>query len=413
MPPVSSWLAVVLGGTILLSGTGYFLWQGYRHSQTVVTVAFVGNSFQFVNDLPRVMEYLSDSRLLQDSCLHGSLNFKSLTRKGNGMYNRWKNSTTALLEDGTVDYGACTIPQLLLGYDFRLESYEQFYYDDGKNPCFQDADYLAYAVMTRAQPLISEEERRRSRKLEQQQNQDNYDDDDGVDNDDDDAYGDLRDFTTISSKAPLRSWDFVVLNDQSLRPTNYNNKIKQSGYFLKNTYVPMLRQVRATPVLYLTWAYEREDMDMSPFGDIPVFTGKLLEGYQYYASVLEESLPEQQQPIIAPVGLAFLLIWEENPSFWKTKMFAIDNYHPSPHGTYLAACVLHCTLYGHLPASNTRFTDPVFERSRRMELAGDPLPLPTEEEAIYLRHVASQVALHGYMPKSLVMPGNDDDSVER
>lgn len=45
-------------------------------------VAFIGNSIMFVNDLPRFMVSLSEYRLEQNSCLHGSLSFKSILWKG-------------------------------------------------------------------------------------------------------------------------------------------------------------------------------------------------------------------------------------------------------------------------------------------------------------------------------------------
>jgi hypothetical protein len=351
---------------------GYFMYKGYQSSRQMISVACIGNSFQFVNDMPRVLEYFGNGRLKQDSVLHGSLNFYSMIRKGNGMYHRWNGSKTAVNEDGFIDYGACTVPQLLFGYDWSLEDYQNSYINDGKNPCFRDPNYLEYATLIRFPRHDAEDKEGQERQFQQQ--------------------------------LPGPPWDYALLNDQSMRPTDWNNKRNRSVYALKSIYAPMLAEVQATPILFMTWAYWRDEFDqMNNFVDIPTFTRQLYEGYQLYAEVLQNALPETQQPRIAPVGLAFLVIWEENPSFWQEKLFSpTDRYHPSPHGTFLAACVVFSTIYGHLPPSWTRFTDPVFERARRMELDGDPLPLPTEEEAIYLRDVAARVALRGYIPRSLV-----------
>jgi hypothetical protein len=314
----------------------------------------------FVNDLPRVLESFSDGTMYHDSMLHGSLNFKSLLEKGNGMYEWWQNSTNAINDDGMRDYGACTVNQLLLGYDDQLYNFDEYYYNDGyTNPCFLDEDYLFYSIMVR-QP--------------------------GQDNDND-------------NYSAVLQWDFVVMNDQSTAPTN-NNKKSQSAFALENTYVPLFLETESTPILFMTWAYWRDDIDMSALVDIPTFTSLLWEGYHYYAQVLEGALPIDRKPRIAPVGLAFLMIWEENPSFWK-QLFGEDKYHPSPHGTYLAACVIYCTIYDRLPPASTRFTTPVFSRSRGMQISGDVQPLPTEEEAIYLRYIAKKIALQGYVPKSL------------
>ena len=83
-------------------------------------------------------------------------------------------------------------------------------------------------------------------------------------------------------------------------------------------------------------------------GEVPEFTSRVHWGYQEYAQVLGETLPADQSPLIAPVGLAFLLIWEEAYGIWE-KLFLKDRLHPSPHGTYLIGCVLYATLYSRMP----------------------------------------------------------------
>jgi hypothetical protein len=352
---------IFLVGAVSLALTSYFLWTGYASRDTTVSVAFIGNSFIFVNDMPRVLEAFSEGKMKQDSLLHGSLNLVSLTKKGNGMYRRWGKSSNAINEDGFHDFGACTVIQLLQGRDEWLDNYKDYYYDDGLNPCFEDPSYLEYASMIRAPEG----------------------------NADKDSYP---------------TWNFVVFNDQSMRPTDYKNNRILSAYALKNVYAPLMKKAQSIPILFMTWAYWRDETDMSVFVDIPTFTSLLYEGYQDYAQVLEASLPSEFQPRIAPVGLAFLVVWEENPSFWK-RLFGQDNFHPSPHGTFLASNVIFCTIHKRLPPASTRFTESVFSRSRGMQISGSSQPLPTEEEAIYLRWIAKRVALDGYIPKSLSMNG--------
>ena len=351
--------SIVAGSLVAVVTVSYFLWRGDVSQDDSISVAFIGNSFMFVNDLPRVLENFSGRTMYQDSMLHGSLNFKSLLQKGNGMYEWWGNSTNAINEDGMRDFGACTVNQLLLGYDDQLNNFDQYYYNDGYNPCFLDEEYLYYSTMMRRP---------------------------SQDNESDDYVGGLQ-------------WDFVVMNDQSMAPTS-NNKKSQSAAVLESTYVPLFVETKSTPILFMTWAYWRDDIDMSGLVDVPTFTSLLWEGYQYYAQVLKKALPSNRKPRIAPVGLAFLMIWEENPSFWKN-LFGEDKYHPSPRGTYLAACVIYCTIYNRLPPPSTRFTTSVFSRSRSMQISGDVQPLPSEEEAIYLRYIAKKIALQGFIPKSL------------
>jgi hypothetical protein len=218
------------------------------------------------------MESLSEGNIQrQDSCLHGSLSVTTLLQKGNGMYNHWGNSTRD--ENGFPDFGACTVVQLLFGYDEGLVSddYEEYYTNDGLNPCFLDGDYLEYSIAIR-----SPEEHQ------------NFDDelDDG----------------SSAARVSSRRWDYAVINDQSMYPAVYNKRMK-SASTLWEEYGPMLNASESKPILYQTWAYWRKDVNMTDFVDIPTFTSLLQEGYEYYAEVLEEILPNHLKPEIAPVGL--------------------------------------------------------------------------------------------------------------
>lgn len=260
MPTTTTIVAVTLLAVSLLA-----LFLGTNDVEDAVSIAFVGNSFTFVNDLPRVMEALGNLQR-QDSCLHGATSITSLLQEGNGMYYHWGNSSVG---DDTYfpDFGACTVRQLLLGYDEGLANgyYDADYYtDDGLNPCFQDAYYLKYSVAWRENLLAGE------------------------------------------SSSSSFHWDYVVINDHSMAPAVEENK-NQSVATLWESYAPMLKATQSIPILFQTWAYWREDVNMTEFVDIPTFTLRLQEGYEEYAEILEEALPDHLKPEIAPVGLGELV----------------------------------------------------------------------------------------------------------
>ena len=89
------------------------------HDQTKPTtsVAFLGNSMIYFNDFPRFFEEISSgsdsSRIIQNSCLHGSASIASLLDWNNGMYPKFKTHNAVLGKDmyGQYihDYGACTV----------------------------------------------------------------------------------------------------------------------------------------------------------------------------------------------------------------------------------------------------------------------------------------------------------------
>jgi hypothetical protein len=324
-----------------------------------LNVAFIGNSYLFINDIPRVMEVLSEDHIYQESVIHstgGSLGNLLLT--GNGMYPRWKTDEAFLesyVNDNEsnvtiYDYGLCTVAQILQGYD-EILSYgneDGAYYNDGKNPCIRDQNYF------------------------------NYIDD-----------------KLSTSKF---QWDYIVLVDQTKRMAVEEAR-QQSVYALSNAYGPLIEYTGAIPVIVDTHAFWSDSTNMTGLVDIPTFQTLIYEGVLDYVQALAEVLPDWQSPVVAPVGLAFLVVYEENYNLWK-KLFIEDNIHSSVHGSYLFSCVLYATLYGHPPRRNMNTqTESVFARSRL--LVGQDIAYPTSDEAYYYWRVAKRVALQGYIPKSM------------
>ena len=273
------------------------------------------------------------------------------------------------------DFGACTVPQLLLGYDEALDQrvqqqqqqnrddenrvaaddFQTFY--DGQNPCLESLHY--YTWITRQ----------------------------------------------LSQATSPPTWDFVVLNDNTRGPARAASRA-QTLDVLESTYVPWFLETGAIPVLLATYGYSTPYRDMTGLDDVPTFTSYTYNGYLEYAAVLESQLPATQRPRIAKVGWAFLLVYEENYELW-TQLFHVDQTHASPLGTYLQALVVYHALLGRLPPRNValrpdsssmwddarRFAPPNHRRGR--------FPTPAEEQ--YLYHVAQRICLHGTQPKGLTL----------
>lgn len=150
---------------------------------------------------------------------------------------------------------------------------------------------------------------------------------------------------------------------------------------------------------------------MTGLGSVPEFTSLTYEGYKQYAALLEEKLPASQKPRIAPVGLAFLIVWEEKYELWE-RLFHVDKVHCSPLGTFLQACVLHHTLFGKMPkhAEVVRGDmSNLWLRARRFQPNKHRrTPFPTYEEAAYLYDVAARIAIRGHVPKTLVNYDNGE-----
>lgn len=349
-------------------------------------VAFIGNSMQYYNDFPRFMEALSNNHITQDCCLHGDASLDTILTWGSGVYQIWhtgvarmdtyENSNRKIL----YDMGACTVEQLLFGYDGDLAARidegggggdddddgannadkqinDDFYtYNDGKNPCLNDASYYWYR-------------------------QELYE-----------------------ANGPPK-FDFAVINDRTRDPARWETR-NASLQVLEETYIPWFLETGLTPVFLVTYGYDTPYRDMSGLVDVPTFTSLTYDGYKEYADLVAEALPESQKPRLAPVALAFLLVYEENYDLWQ-KLFHIDQIHASPHGTFLQGCVVHHTIFGRLPSRQVALRNDMsalWDNARRMQPRKHRrLPMPTREEAEYLYHIAERVTVRGHLPKLLTI----------
>lgn len=130
------------------------------------------------------------------------------------------------------------------------------------------------------------------------------------------------------SEAPKKiaegKWDFVVLQEQSQMPIVYPKVTLDYGSRLG----ALIKQHKATPLLYQTWARENQPENQSTINKTYTDLAKALE------------CP------IAPVGAA----WESARAGRKDLvLYHADKSHPSPAGSYLAACVFFAKIYGKSP----------------------------------------------------------------
>jgi len=349
--------------------------QSYDHHQggKTVSIAFIGNSMLYFNDFPRFFVELSSSRhhVVQNSCLHGGASIVSLLLEGNGMYPQFMTNqsvVTTVHEDHIIyDYGACTVPQLLLGKDERLDDpgYAQ---PENKtnvtlNPCREDPYYLAYAKKAFAPPS--------------------------------------------SAYHTVPQWDFVLINDNTMNPARKKTRA-HSLQFLEHFYVPWLLELGSTPIFLWTHAYGNNTGRALPgLDNVANFTSLTYAGYKAYAELLALYLSEEQRPRIAPVGLAFLLVYEENPALWE-ELFHSDHLHASPSGTLLQGCIIHHTIFGTLPDVDYVFQNPenfswLWQHARMMQHAWEPPnPFPNYTTAQYLYQVAERISVKKELPKTFI-----------
>jgi hypothetical protein len=133
-----------------------------------------------------------------------------------------------------------------------------------------------------------------------------------------------------------QAWDFVVLQDQSTLGTNYyfEGKARVGGDEIFRPYAERwadeIRKHHATPVFFLTWARRAAPEDQSALN------------YAYIHTA------ETTHSVLAPVGLAWSRVREADPS---VDLYYSDGSHPSPAGSYLAACAIYSAIFRKSPAN--------------------------------------------------------------
>jgi hypothetical protein len=275
-----------------------------------------------------------------------------ILKSGSGMYDKF-NTQNALNDDGVYDYGACTVKQLLLGYDEDLENQvfnngEPVYIDDGTNPCLRDPSYLTYLNTH-----------------------------------------------SFSKREPPR-WDYVVINDITRGPGRPWNRAAGMN-ILQDAYIPWFQETGVTPIFFDTHGYLTDERDLK---NVPTFTSLTYFGYKKYSTLVAQFLPDSQSPRIAPVGIAFLTVWEENRGLWYKLFHSFDLMHASTSGTFLTGCVIHYTIFNLMPDRRVVFRNrdvsDLWSKARVLH----ELP-PSLGEAYYLYDVAERVMRLGHRPKSL------------
>jgi hypothetical protein len=115
------------------------------------------------------------------------------------------------------------------------------------------------------------------------------------------------------------SYDYVVLQEQSTLPVKNAKRMAENVRLFDET----IRQAGSKTVLYMTWARQHA----------PESQEAIAEAYK--------SIGKEVGAIVVPVGLAWqkFLAKHDQPLLYDR-----DQSHPSPAGSYFAACVFLSTL---------------------------------------------------------------------
>jgi hypothetical protein len=145
---------------------------------------------------------------------------------------------------------------------------------------------------------------------------------------------------TSLAKIKAQPWDYVVLQEQSQKPSFSPAQVQNDVY----PYAKILNDsIKANyscteTVFYMTWGRKNGDAsNCASYPPICTYAGmqqRLRESYMEMA--------DSNFATVSPVGVA----WKNlRDSFPLIDLYAGDESHPNINGSYLAACVFYSTLY--------------------------------------------------------------------
>ncbi len=131
-----------------------------------------------------------------------------------------------------------------------------------------------------------------------------------------------------------QKWDAVVLQNQSFHPVKDPAAYRQAA-----ADVQALLKPGQKIFLYETWAYKDGSTKLAG-------TGLTYADMYHQMAASCMAVGKSIGAAIVPVGEAFAHIHDLHP---EIELYNPDGSHPSPAGTYLAACLFTATLTGHSP----------------------------------------------------------------
>ena len=178
---------------------------------------------------------------------------------------------------------------------------------------------------------------------------------------------------TSIAKINSESWDFVILQDQSQRPSFPPAQVAVEVYpyaeSLNNTIEA--NDSCTETVFYMTWGRKYGDADnCAVWPPVCTFLGmqqRLRESYM--------EMGVDNDATVSPVGMAFQ---HAGAAACPIDLWTADNSHPSLAGTYLAACVFYATMFRKSPKGATYYAG--------LDSA----------DAVFLQHIADSTVMDSF-----------------
>lgn len=142
------------------------------------------------------------------------------------------------------------------------------------------------------------------------------------------------------TKIQSKPWDFVVLQGQSQEPSFPTSQVNTA------TLPPAVQLADSVydnrycsqAMYFMTWGRQNGDPQWDSINTFNKMNLRLRNAYVRFA--------DSAQACVAPVGVAWKYVRDNHPTI---NLYSGDGSHPSPEGTYLAACTFYASVFRKSP----------------------------------------------------------------
>ena len=151
------------------------------------------------------------------------------------------------------------------------------------------------------------------------------------------------------SKIFSGKWDYVILQEQSQRPSFPQSQVQLEVYPYADSLNRLIKENDSctTTMFYMTWGRKNGDAQNCGVWP-PVCT---YEGMQLNLRLSYLTMTYDLDAECAPAGMAWWRVRQLHPSI---ELYSPDESHPSVHGTYLTACTFYASVF-HKPSAGATY----------------------------------------------------------
>ncbi|MFT4677970.1 MAG: hypothetical protein ACI84C_001049 [Flavobacteriales bacterium] len=190
------------------------------------------------------------------------------------------------------------------------------------------------------------------------------------------------------------SWDYVILQEQSQMPAFPINQVEADVYPYAQALVDTARANNdcVMPIFYMTWG--RMDGDINNCESYPPVC--TYEGMQDLLTERYQAMAEMNDCWVSPVGAAWKQVRAETND--EIQLYANDGSHPSPSGTYLAACVFYAMMWNESPEGSDYYAGLDEADAQYLQAVAGSVVANNQEAWNHFPNVAAQLDISQGLP---------------